>query len=56
MVKLYRENIVDGTQQNAVSDFYVSTFAFEKLVGLYVDLLNGNDISNKTAFVDIGKN
>jgi hypothetical protein len=56
MVNIYRENIVDGTKQNAVSDFYVSTFAFEKLVGLYVELLNGNDISNKTAFVDIGKN
>lgn len=55
MVKLYRENIVDGTVKNEVSDFYVSTFAFEKLVGLYVDMLNGNDISNKTPFVDVGK-
>lgn len=53
MVKLYRENIVDGSHENEVSDFYISTFAFEKLAGLYVSILEGEDITNKTPIVDI---
>ncbi len=53
MVKLYRENIVDGDTKNEVSDFYISTMAFEKLVGLYLEILGGKDISNDTPFVDL---
>ena len=55
MVKLYRENIVDGSTKNAVSDFYVTNTAFEKLVGLYLQILNGENISNDTPFVDFSK-
>lgn len=50
MVKLYRENRVDGTAIQEVSDFYVSTFAFKKIVGAYMQILNGENIESAVPY------
>ncbi|MBQ8380733.1 MAG: hypothetical protein IJY18_02465 [Clostridia bacterium] len=53
MVEVYREHTADGSKYGVASSFYVSTYAFEKIVGLYFDLLNGENIENETPYVDI---
>jgi len=50
MVSLYQ---TDGeTKTTAVSDFYISTFAFKKLVNVYLGLFNGQEIDCETGYVD----
>ncbi len=50
MVTLYQSS-ADGTAVTVeTSDFYVSTFAFKKLVRSYVDLLNGKYISTEDGY------
>ena len=46
MVSLYRVNEKGEkiSSDVAVSDFYVTTFAFKKIIGSYMDLLNGQEI------------
>ena len=50
MVTLYQSN-ADGVAVTAkTSDFYVTTFAFKKLVRSYVDLLNGKYIQTEDGY------
>lgn len=55
MVSLYRSdadgNVLSGGMK--VSDFYITTFAFKKLVGNYVNLLNGREVDEEIAYPDI---
>ena len=54
MVSLYRTdaegNKIDNGMQ--VSDFYITTFAFKKLINNYVALLNGEDIDATVGYPD----
>lgn len=54
MVRLYQESYNETTGEytrtTPVSDFYVSTFAFKKLVNHYVDVLNTVDIDKENAY------
>ena len=55
MVKLYKENRVTGEKYTAVSDFYISTFAFKKIVNGYTAILNGEDIDNNVSYPENAK-
>jgi hypothetical protein len=46
MVKIYRENMSDGTKIQEVSDFYISTFSFKRIVNAYFGLLNKQTVDN----------
>ena len=52
MVSLYRTdaegNVPDEMMR--VSDFYITTFAFKKIVGNYVNLLNGREVDEEFAY------
>ncbi len=52
LVSLYRtdENGNKIASLGEVSDFYISTFAFKKLVGGFVDILNGKEIDGSVAY------
>ena len=50
MVKLYRENRDTGDVYSEVSDFYISTFAFKKIVNGYASILNGENIDNNISY------
>ena len=56
VVSLYRTDtdgrILDGGMK--VSDFYITTFAFKKIVGNYVNLLNGNEVDEEISYPEIG--
>lgn len=56
MVRLYEidkeGNVFNGKD---VTDFYVSTFAFKKIVGNYFALLNGQRFDSETAYPDLSK-
>ena len=49
MVSFYRMGD-DGTKIGVVSDFYVSTFAFKKIVTNFQNLLNGVEIDTEAAY------
>ena len=49
-VKLYRQHRDSGEIIDEVSDFYVSTFAFKKIVTAYVSILNKELINSETAY------
>ncbi len=52
MVRLY-ETYADGTEKHTpVSEFYITTFALKKLVGNYINLLNGVSIDRDVGFFD----
>lgn len=51
-VKLYRQNRVDGSIAEQVSDFYISTFSFKKIVNAYMGILNKQMISNDTPYTE----
>ena len=55
MVKLYREDRIDGTKIQEVSDFYISTFAFKKAVNAYMGILNGDNIDGEIPYPDAVK-
>ncbi len=46
VVRLYQQNRVTGEVVNEVSDFYLSTFAFKKIVNGYIGILNKERIDN----------
>jgi hypothetical protein len=51
MVKLYRQNRNSPADiRESVSDFYVSTFAFKKIVNAYLGILNKELIENETPY------
>lgn len=47
-VRVYRESRIDGSVSQDVNDFYISTFAFKKIVNAYVSMLNGINIDNES--------
>jgi len=47
-VRVYRESRIDGSVSQDVNDFYISTFAFKKIVNAYVSMLNGMNIDNES--------
>ena len=49
MVTLYKS----GAKDVAVSDFYISTSAFKKLVGSFFDVLNVNDVNPEGSYPEI---
>lgn len=57
-VKLYKQNpggdIVkdENGQEIVTTDFYVSTFAFKKLVSKYYELMNAQAVDKESAFTD----
>lgn len=51
MVSVYRESS-SGARINEVSDFYLSTFAFKKIVTNFIGLLNGEEINNDLGYKD----
>lgn len=42
----------DGKSLNAVSDFYISTFAFKKIANGFIDLLNGRPVDTDIGYTD----
>lgn len=44
LVRLYKENIDGETVSTPLTDFYVSTFAFKKIVGNFLTVLNGETV------------
>ena len=56
MVALYRTdaagNMVTGENYGVVSDFYITSFAFKKLVNNYIALLNGQPIDKTVGYPD----
>ena len=52
MVSLYRTDADGKILSNGmkVSDFYITTFAFKKIVGSYVSLLNGLEVDEEIAY------
>lgn len=50
MVSLYRSDPDGNKMGEAVSDFYVSTFAFKKIVRGFVDVLNGNEVDPEVGY------
>lgn len=52
MVKLYLEDRNTGEKSEAVSDFYISTFAFKKIVNCYLGLLNRENIDGDVPYVE----
>ena len=53
MVSLYTTDS-DGTKNSeAVSDFYISTFAFKKIVNNYIHLLNGEPVDENMGYPEI---
>ncbi|MBO5906996.1 MAG: hypothetical protein J6Q85_02440 [Clostridia bacterium] len=50
MVTLCKENR-DGVRRNEVSDFYVSTFAFKKIVRSFTEFINGQTVDGDIGYV-----
>ena len=53
MVKLYKENRVDGERIQEVSDFYISGFAFKKVVNAYMGILNKDNIEGEIPYPEV---
>ena len=52
MVSLYRSD-ADGNKIDTlgeVSDFYITTFAFKKLVNQYIGILNGEHVDESVSY------
>ena len=49
VVKIYKEHMGDGTRVQEVSDFYISTFSFKRIVNAYVTILNKGTVDNEGA-------
>ena len=50
MVKIYQQSSLGMHENTFVSDFYISTFAFKKLVGNYFVVLNAGVVDNDLAY------
>ena len=54
MVRIYQESYNSATGEykttTPVSDFYISTFAFKKLVNHFIDVMNTIDIDKENAY------
>lgn len=56
MVKLMRVNRITGEEIESVSDFYVTSFTFKKIVSAYTAILNKLDVDNDIPYSEMGKN
>lgn len=54
VVRLFRQNRIDVTEpvKTEVSDFYVSTFSFKKLVNKYFAMMNAQTVDNNVPYPD----
>ena len=52
MVRLCLEDRNTGERSEAVSDFYISTFSFKKIVNCYLGILNRQNIDGDIPYVD----
>ena len=50
MVSLYQTNSDGSIKTTAVSDFYISTFSFKKVVGAFINVLNAKEIDIEQAY------
>lgn len=50
MVTLYRADSAGDPTSEAVSDFYLSSFAFKKIVRGFFDVLNGNNVDSEVGY------
>ena len=50
MVTLYRTDAEGNRVSEAVSDFYISTFAFKKIVRAFFDVLNLKTVDNEVGY------
>ena len=50
MVRVFRQNRTTGAVIEEVSDFYITTFAFKKMVFAYLGLLNVEEVNNDLPF------
>ncbi len=56
LVKVYEESPSSKPQTTPVSDFYISTFGFKKIVGTFCTLLDGKEVDLDATFYDeLGK-
>ena len=53
LVRLYQEGLGGEVGNNAVSDFYLSTFGFKKIVGTFLSLLNGEIVDLDATFYEL---
>ena len=52
MVTLYQSDPQGNKVGKGVSDFYISTFAFKKIVSGFIDVLDGNTVDADTGYSD----
>ena len=52
MVKTYKANSSGEQVGSAVSSFYISTFAFKKMVNAYLTVFNAGEVDGEVAYVD----
>ncbi len=50
MVRIFREDRSTGAVLEAVSDFYISTYAFKKIVNCYMNILAGENVDNEISY------
>ncbi len=55
MVRIFREDRSTGNVLQAVSDFYISTYAFKKIVNCYTDMLAGENVNNEMSYPENAK-
>ena len=55
MVRIFREDRATGTALESVSDFYISTYAFKKIVNCYMQILAGQTVDNEMSYPENAK-
>ena len=54
MVSMYQADSDGVPASSAVSDFYISTFSFKKIVSSYLSLLDAEDVDSSLPYPDEG--
>ena len=55
MVRIFREDRTTGTALESVSDFYISTYAFKKIVNCYMQILSAETVDNEMSYPENAK-
>ncbi len=55
MVRIFREDRTTGATLESVSDFYISTYAFKKIVNCYMQILAGENVDNEMSYPENAK-